>query len=206
MSEARIGVEELLDRYGTTFAEQAGITLRDKPAPLFQLLVLSMMSSIPIAADVAADSARELFRSGWRTPERMRAATWQQRVDALGRGGYRRYDESTADYLDQLSGRVQDELRGDLRRLRLGPDGSTDDLLAALQRFPRIGPTGAAIFCREAQAVWPELRPFFDERARKAARRLGLPSSAEGLAQLVPDERLAALSAALVRCPDDPRE
>lgn len=201
---ARIGVEELLDRYGTTFAEQAGITLRDKPAPLFQLLVLSMMSSIPIAADVAAASARELFRAGWRTPERMRAATWQQRVDALGRGGYRRYDESTSDYLDQLARQLQDQERGDLRRLRPGPGGSVDALTSALRDFPRIGPTGAAIFCREAQAVWPELRPFFDDRALKAARHLGLPSSAEGLAALVTADQLAALSAALVRCPDDP--
>ena len=29
-------------------------------------------------------AARESFSAGWRTPERMRAATWQQRVDALG--------------------------------------------------------------------------------------------------------------------------
>ena len=65
-------LEELLAEHGRTYADQAGITLRDKPAPLFQLLVLATLSSAPISADVAATPAHELFRAGWRTPERMR--------------------------------------------------------------------------------------------------------------------------------------
>jgi hypothetical protein len=92
----RDDVASLLRQHGTTYAEAAGIPLADKPSPLYQLLVLTTLSSTRISADVAVTAARELFRAGWRTPERMRTATWQQRVDALGRGGYRRYDESTA--------------------------------------------------------------------------------------------------------------
>jgi hypothetical protein len=33
-------VKVLLDRFGQTSAEQAGIRLTDKPSPLYQLLVL----------------------------------------------------------------------------------------------------------------------------------------------------------------------
>ena len=40
-------VRRLLAEHGTTFAEQAGITLRDKPAPLFQLLVLATLVRDP---------------------------------------------------------------------------------------------------------------------------------------------------------------
>ncbi|MFC4786506.1 endonuclease [Nocardioides sp. MAHUQ-72] len=194
-----VEVDELLREHGTTYAEQAGITLRNKPAPLYQLLVLTTLSSIRISADTAAEAAHELFRAGWRTPERMRASTWQQRVDALGRGGYRRYDESTATYLDDSATMVLEEHGGDLRGLRRGRSGTTADLAEALQRFPRVGPTGASIFCREVQAVWPEVAPFFDRRALDSARELGLPTDPERLAALVPAHQVAALSAALVR-------
>ena len=68
-----------------------------------------------------------------------------------------------------------------------------------LQDVPRIGPVGAGIFCREAQGVWPELRPFFDDRARDAASALGLPATPKGLARLVPPDELPRLAAALVR-------
>lgn len=193
--------EELLAQHGRTYAEQAGITLRDKPSPLYQLLVLTTLSSARISADIAAESARELFARGWRTPQRMRAATWQERVDALGRGGYRRYDESTADYLDASARVLIEDHRGDLRRLRPGGEeaGTVEDLRTAVQRFPRIGPTGADVFCREVQAVWPQVRPFFDQRALEAADGLGYPTDPGRLAGLVAADDVARLSAALVR-------
>lgn len=192
----KISIKDLLAEHGTTYAEAAGITLRDKPAPLYQLLVLTTLSSARISADTAVATARELFAAGWRTPEKMRAATWQQRVDALGRGGYRRYDESTATALDDGARHLQEVHGGDLRRIRSGDVGSVE---AAIGDFPRIGPTGARIFCREVQAVWPELRPYFDKRALDTAGRLGYPNDPEELADQVPGSEVAHLAAALVR-------
>ena len=136
-------VDELVKEHGTTYAEAAGIKLADKPSPLFQLLVLTMLSSTRISADIAVAAARELFKAGWRTPQRMRDATWQQRVDALGRAGYRRYDESTSTKLEQLSQQVLDEYGGDLRRMRPSGPNAADDLAEVIASFPRIGPTGA---------------------------------------------------------------
>lgn len=191
--------DELLKQHGETYASAAGIVLADKPSPLFQLLVLTMLASTRISADIAVAAARELFGAGWRTPQRMREATWQQRVDALGRGGYRRYDESTATKLEQLSQQVVDEYAGDLRRIRPSGPNAADDLAEVIASFPRIGPTGAKIFCREVQDVWPEVSPFFDDRALKAADRLGLPTDPRQLAELAPDGKVAVLAAALVR-------
>jgi hypothetical protein len=68
-----------------------------------------------------------------------------------------------------------------------------------LQEVPRIGPVGADIFCREVQGLWPELRPYFDERALATAESLDLPTTAEGLAGHVAPEDLPQLAAALVR-------
>jgi hypothetical protein len=199
----RSTVDRLLEEHGTTYAEAAGITLADKPAPLFQLLVLTQLSSTRISADIAVAAARELFEAGWRTPQRMREATWQERVDALGRGGYRRYDESTSTTLEQLSEKVIADYGSDLRRIR--PDGTrpAEDLRKVVATFPRIGPTGAGIFCREVQDVWPEVRPFFDDRALRTAESLGLPTDPEKLAALAPPDRVAVLAAALVRAKPD---
>lgn len=47
--------------------------------------------------------------------------------------------------------------------------------------------------------MWPELRPYFDDRALKGARALGLPGTREQLADLVTQQDFARLSAALVR-------
>lgn len=68
-----------------------------------------------------------------------------------------------------------------------------------ITEFPRIGPTGAQIFCREAQAVWPWLRPYFDRKALDGAKKAGLPTDPGRLAKLVPGDDSARLAAALVR-------
>lgn len=195
----RTTVRRLMDEYGRTHAEEAGIKLRNTPAPLYQLLTLCVLFSVPIKADFAVAAARELFGAGMRTPRAMADSSWQDRVDALGRAHYRRYDESTATALGAGAEFLLDRYHGDLRRLRDEADGDPRRIHELLQEIPRIGPVGAGIFCREAQALWPELRPSFDERAREAAADLGLPSSPEGLAHLVDTETLPRLAAALVR-------
>jgi hypothetical protein len=198
-------VRELLGACGTTYAGQAGIKLTDQPAPLYQLLVLSVLLSTRIKADIAVAAARELFAAGYRTPRRMREASWQDRVDALGRGHYVRYDESTATALGAGAELALERYRGDLRRLRRAAGGDQPVLHRRLQEFPKLGPTGAAIFCREAQAVWPELRPYLDRKALDGAQKLGLPADPEKLAGAVPDRDLARLAAALVRVALDPK-
>lgn len=192
-------VRELLDEYGTTYAEEAGITLRDKPAPLYQLLVLTVLFSVRISADIAVAAARELFKAGWRTPQALLDSTWQQRVDALGRGHYKRYDESTATYLAEDAQLLVDRYHGDLRRMRDAAGGDPAGIRDRLTEFGRIGPVGAEIFCREAQAVWPRLRPSFDRKALDSARAAGLPGEPGALAGLVSGDELARLAAGLVR-------
>ncbi|PKV96914.1 hypothetical protein ATK30_7879 [Amycolatopsis echigonensis] len=191
-------VDELLAEHGTTFAEEAGIKLADKPQPLYRLLVLTTLLSTRISADIAVAAARELSRSGWRSPAAMRDSTWQQRVDALGRAHYVRYDESTAQHLGEGAEFIRDQYRDDLRRMADAADGDPQRLEKLITEFPRIGPTGAQIFCREAQAVWPWLRPYFDRKALDGAKKAGLPTDPKRLAKLVPGDE-ARLAAALVR-------
>lgn len=186
-----------MERYGPSYAEEAGIKLADKPGPLYQLLVLTVLLSGRIKADIAVRTARSLFDAGWKTPAKLRGSTWQQRVEVLGRGGYKRYDESTARYLADGAELLKSEYKDDLRRL--AEDADPASVRERLQEFPKIGPTGAEIFCREAQAVWSFLRPSFDKKALDAAKKAGLPTDPSKLAAKVKPEQTALLAAALVR-------
>ena len=189
----------VLARHGTTFATEAGISLTDEPAPLFQLLVLTELLSARIGAGIAVAAAVELRTAGLTTPATMRSSARTTRIAALGRAGYRRYDERTATQLGDAAQLVLDRYAGDLRGLAdaAGHDGTAAARL--LQEVNGIGPTGASVFLREVQQVWPWVRPHLDERALAGAQRVGLPGDAATLAGLVPVGDLAALAAGLVR-------
>lgn len=201
--EERAVVRALLDAHGETYAEEAGIELRNTPQPLYRLLVLAHLLSARIKGSIAVASARALHEAGLRDPRRMAGADWQERVDALGRGGYRRYDERTATQLGEAAELVTERWGGDLRGLREEADGDVGELRRLLQEFPGVGPTGADIFLREVQRVWPEAAPYLDDKALRGAQRLELPRDPERLLDLAEGTEPAVLAAALVRAAID---
>ncbi|MDY6998830.1 MAG: endonuclease [Actinomycetota bacterium] len=188
----------LLDKAGRTYADEAGIRLRDKPMPLFQLLILCMLASKPIDATIATRAARELFRAGLRTPHAMLEAQRSTLIEAFGRAHYVRYDESSATRAVDMAAAVRDDYGGDLRRLGTAARRDIGTAKQLLEAFKGIGDTGADIFLREVQDIWTWVRPYFDERARATAADLGLPRDAAELAALAP-RHSATLAAALVR-------
>jgi hypothetical protein len=193
-------VRALLDRHGTTFAEELGLDLRKgPPSALFGLLLFAVLSSARIRSVNATAGTRALLDAGWSSASRLSRTSWDRRVRVLNENGYARYDERTATMLGDLAGQVQQRWGGDLRRMRKDADGDVKVLRGHLTDFTGIGPVGADIFLREAQQCWPELRPYVDARAKRAARGLGLPARPDQLAALVPSDDGARLVAALVR-------
>ena len=193
-------VKELLDRGGSLYAEDAGIKLADRPGPLYQLLVLATLLSAPIPAETGIAAARELFAAGYRSPKAMSEASWQDRVDALGRGHYRRYDERTATMLGDGADLLSRKWQGDLRRLRDQAGGEAGAIASMLTEFSGVGPTGASIFLREVQDTWPTVAPYVDAKVTSGARRVRLPYDRESLAKLLAGSgQPARLAAALVR-------
>ncbi|MGH3097607.1 MAG: endonuclease [Streptosporangiales bacterium] len=188
----------LLDRHGQTYSNQAGLRLRDTPSPLFGLLVLSLLLSTRISGDIAVAAAHALRKQGWTTPAKMASSTWAQRTRTLNKSGYARYDESTSRMLGDTVELLESEYRGDLRRLH---DEAKDsrDLRRLLMSFKGMGDVGADIFCREVQAVWPDVYPFVDKRAAEGAKAVGLPSSTQGIAKLVSQDEFPRLVAACIR-------
>ncbi|GAA2037544.1 endonuclease [Pseudokineococcus marinus] len=201
--DRRAVLDALLERHGTTYAQESGLRLGDTPAPLFELLVLSSLLSANLQADLGVRTARALREAGLTTAEKLAGASDEERWRVLADAKYLR-KEQTARQLGQLAERAQEEHSGDLRRLRDEAFGDGGGGLPALREgvgaFTGIGPLGVDIFCREVQAVWPQLRPFADERATDPARALGLPHDADGLAELAGTDDLSVVGAALVRC------
>jgi endonuclease III len=200
-------VRRLLNVAGTTYAAEAGVRISDKPMPLFQLLVLCMLASKPIDAAIAMRAGHELFSEGLRTPKAVLDSDRQTMIDAFGRASYARYDESSATRLTEMARSVLDEYSGDLREIARRSDDDIDAAKRMLKKFKGIGDTGADIYLREVQDVWTWVRPYFDKRAARAAKALGLPSDPRQLGALAPRAN-ARLAAALVRASldDDVRQ
>lgn len=193
-------VRALLDAYGTTFAAEAGIHVEHAtPAPLFQLLCMSMLLSAPIHSGNAVEAATALRKDGLTTPRKMADASWQDRVDVITWHGYKRYDERGSTMLGQLAEQVLGRYGGDLRKLRTEADGDVHRLESLLKEFKGIGKVGSAIFLREVQLAWPEVYPYADERVLRAADHLDLGKDVKTLARLVPQQDFARFVAALIR-------
>jgi hypothetical protein len=199
MTKAEV-VARLLDRAGRTYCDELGIDIASgSPSALFRLLCASILFSARIRATVAARAAAALADRGWTTAETIAAATWEARTEALNRAGYARYDESTSRYLGATAELLLREYGGDLRVLRERAREDPSEERRLLKQCKGLGDVGVDIFFREAQAVWEELYPFADAKARAAAARLGLGDDPEDLARLVRPEEFPRLIAALVR-------
>lgn len=173
--------------------------MQNEPSPLFCLLCAALVFSTRITHTLAQNAAAGIFQRGWTTAEKLASTTWEERVRALNEARYRRYDEQTASYLGEAARKALDDYDGDLRNLRRKADHSPPLERRLLKEFKGIGNVGAEIFCREVQVIWRELLPFADERVTEAARRLGLPASAEELRELAGDDAFPLLAAALVK-------
>jgi len=194
-------VAALLERHGRTFADELDIWLaRGTPEALFRWLVACILYSARIDARIATKAAAAIAEAGWTTPDALAASEVAERVAVLDRAHYTRYDERTARLLGEAAGHVRDRYDGDLGALRAAVGREPKTELRLLEEIPGLGPTGAKIFCREAQAAWGELHPFCDKKAWSAAKALELAGSVKQLAALVPPEDFPRLVAALARC------
>ena len=111
-----------------------------------------------------------LYRKyGRDTPRKLLNLSWQQLVNYLGEGHYRRYDESTATRLLEVCRHLQEDYGGSFLKLR---NASADraDFERRLQTLKGVGPKTCEIFMREAAALYDESRagPFFYEIIQRA--------------------------------------
>ncbi|HVX48076.1 MAG TPA: hypothetical protein VHA05_01835 [Candidatus Saccharimonadales bacterium] len=128
-----------------------GIKLHDKSGrDHFKWLLACQLFGAPISQEVAANTYRLLDKKGFTTPDKLARADWQELVDLLDEGGYRRYDESTARELISI-GKVTKEKYGGSFKEFLDEARSRAETRRKVQQFKGVGPTAADIFMREAK-------------------------------------------------------
>ncbi len=188
-------VEALMDRHGTTYAEELGIVVaKGTPSPLWQLLASALVFSTGLNHETTLRGAAAVKRV--RTPEAVAEAGFDGMREAL-HGARMQRTQQVARQLVDAADHAVGAYAGDLRRLREAAGGDAARMSELLQEFKGIGPNGAEIFLREVQAAWPELRPYVDRRGRDGAERLGLRVG--DLPDLAPEGQEAGFAAALVR-------
>jgi endonuclease III len=134
-----------------------GIDLsRPSDGAIFRWLVACKLFGARISQEIAARAFRELDKAGLLTPRKLASADWQQLVDLLGAGGYRRYDESTARELIEVGKLAAEKYGGKVGRIRDGAS-SKNELTERLQEFKGIGRTAAQIFLREMPPDWTDV-------------------------------------------------
>jgi endonuclease III len=119
----------------------------------FKWLIACQLFGERISQEIAAKTFIELDKAGYTTPKKLAAADWQAVVDALGRGGYRRYDESTARELISIGKRLRKHYGGSMKKWRRQAD-SPAAMTKKVQEFKGVGPKAAEIFVRELKGIW----------------------------------------------------
>lgn len=135
---------------GKITAAQMGVNAQSgDDTELFKWFLASFLFGKRISQKIAADSYRVIVEQHGRdTPQKIANCSWQELVDMLGEGHYRRYDESTASRLLDLAHKLIDEYGGSMRRVHEGA-GSKAELQRRLCAFKGVGPKTAEIYLRE---------------------------------------------------------
>jgi endonuclease III len=171
-------IAELVDKLGQPYHELLGIDLRGgKKEEIFKWFTASSLFGARISETIAMKTYKQFEKDGLLSPERIIARGWSRLVESLDRGGYVRYDFSTADDLLALSDLLMRSYGGDLNRLH---DQAKDpaDLEARLKEFRGVGDVTVNIFLRELRGVWKKADPLPGKHVILAARNLGLIKSA----------------------------
>ncbi len=120
---------------------------------VFKWFLVCFLLGKPIQQQIAMRTWKVFLDRGYDTPEKIHNASWQQLVDLLGEGGYRRYDELTASNLHDTMQTLLDEYGGKITTVYEQSD-DRKDLESRLQDLKGVGPKTVEIFLREMKPVW----------------------------------------------------
>ncbi|MFA5172703.1 MAG: hypothetical protein WC426_14165 [Sulfuriferula sp.] len=133
-------------------AQDLGITVEKKERELFKWFLASYLFGKRIQQDIAKQTWEVFMKHGIDSPQKIANHSWQQLVDLLGKGNYKRYDESTAHNLLDMSRTLIRENHGSLLNM-YDCCGDEKIFMKNLLKLKGVGPKTAEIFMREAQPV-----------------------------------------------------
>lgn len=133
-------------------ANELGIQLEKKERPLFQWFLASYLLGKRIQQNIAMQTWGVFMKHGINTPQKIVEKSWQELVDLLGEGHYRRYDESTARNLREMAHVLIRDYHGNLLNM-YNKSKDIENFSKNLQSLKGVGPKTAEIFLREAQPI-----------------------------------------------------
>jgi endonuclease III len=159
---------------GEPYHAQLGIDLRPGESEgVFKWFLASILFGARISEEIAARTYKEFEKEGLLSPRAIIARGWSGLVAVLDRGGYVRYDFSTASQLLETCDLLLRKYGGNLNRLH---EEAKDprDLERRLMEFKGVGPVTASIFLREMRGTWEKANPPLQQATLRVARNLGL--------------------------------
>jgi endonuclease III len=167
-------IKKLVDELGQPYSEILGIDLRKGDPAYFRWFLAAYLYAKPIREEAATKTYKIFEAHGLTSPAAIERAGWDKLVQLLGEGGYRRYDESTADRLLAIADHLQKEYDGKLSVL-YEQSKDSGDLERRLRTLGKgIGPVTVEVFLRDMQKVWPKADPAPTPRIREAMKELGI--------------------------------
>jgi len=154
-----------------SYSQELGLDL-NKEEDSFKWFLASVLFAKRISSQIAKRTYKEFEGAGIVTPEGILEAGWDKLVDVLDRGGYVRYDFSTASKLLEIAASLREKY-GSLENLHTRAKDSKD-LEKKLLEFKGVGPTTVNIFLRELKGIWGKAKPAISPIAREVADKLGL--------------------------------
>jgi hypothetical protein len=154
-----------------SYSQELGLDL-NKEEDRFKWFLASLLFAKRISSQIAKRTYKEFEREGIVTPESILEAGWDKLVEVLDRGGYVRYDFSTASNLLEIAASLKENY-GSLENLHTRAKDSRD-LEKKLLEFKGVGPTTVNIFLRELKGIWGKAKPAISPIARGVASKLGL--------------------------------
>lgn len=133
-------------------ANDLGLKLEKKERSLFKWFLASYLFGRRIQQNIARETWEVFMTHGVDSPKKIASKSWQELVDLLGEGNYRRYDESTARNLLEMSRELVRDYHGNLLNMYDCCD-DPKDFMKKLQKLKGVGSKTAEIFMREAQPV-----------------------------------------------------
>lgn len=167
-------IRNLVEELGEPYSTQLGIDLSKGDPEWLKWFLAAFLYAKPIQESSAADTYRTLEKHGLTSAKAIADIDRDRLVYLLDEGGYARYDESTADRLLAIFGKLQQEYAGKLSRLyaQAEDSGDLEERLHALGKG--IGPVTVSVFLRDMQAVWPKADPEPTPREKETAQALGV--------------------------------
>ncbi|MBW3568898.1 DNA methylase [Candidatus Parcubacteria bacterium] len=120
---------------------------------LFKWFLACFLFGKRIQQDIARKTWEVFIKHGRDTPAKICSCSWQKLVDLLGEGGYVRYDESTASYLQDICKKLEEDYSGKITDIYKASENKKD-FEARLQELKGVGPKTVEIFMREVPSSW----------------------------------------------------